>query len=58
VQTFETPQGSRNMGLDPTNRRIFVVAAKFGEAPSGCGRRPVLPHSFSRLMIERAPAAC
>jgi len=57
VQTIETPQGSRNMGLDPTNHRIFVVAAKFGEAPGGRGRRPVLPDTFSLLVIERAPAA-
>jgi len=56
AQTLETPQGSRNMGLDPTNHRVFVVAAKFGEAPAGGrGRRPVLPGTFSLLVIERAP---
>jgi DNA-binding beta-propeller fold protein YncE len=57
AQTVETPQGSRNMGLDPTNHRIYVAAAKFGEAPGGRGRRPVLPGTFSVLVIERAPAA-
>ena len=55
AQTVETPQGSRNMGLDPTNHRIFLAAAKFGELPAGGrGRRPVLPGTFSVLVIERA----
>ena len=46
VQTVETPQGSRNMGLDPTNHRIFVAAAKFGEAAGGeAGARFCRTHS-------------
>ena len=48
-----TPEGSRNMGLNPVNHRIYVPSAKFGEAPGGRGRRPVLPDSFSVLVIER-----
>jgi DNA-binding beta-propeller fold protein YncE len=56
VQTVETPQLSRNMGLDPTNHRIYLAAAKFGEAPGGRGRRPVLPGTFEVLVIEKAPA--
>src|SRR5581483_10239954 len=35
TQTLETPPGSRNMGLDPTNHRLFVVSAKFGPIPPG-----------------------
>ena len=58
VQTLETPQGSRNMGLDQTNHRLFVMSAKFGPAPaSGRGRGPVLPGSFTLMVIERDPAA-
>ena len=58
VQTVTTPQGSRNMGLDPTNHRLYLAAAKFGELPAGGrGRRPVLPGTFSLLVIERAPAS-
>lgn len=58
LQTLVTPQGSRNMGLDPTNHRVFVVSAKFGEAPAGGrGRGPVLPGSFTLMVIERDPAA-
>jgi DNA-binding beta-propeller fold protein YncE len=58
AQMVETPEGSRNMGLDPTKHQIYIVAAKFGEAPvGGRGRRPVLPGTFSLLVIERAPAS-
>ena len=51
IQTLQTPQGSRNMGLDPTNHRVFVVSARFGTAP-GRGRPPVLPGTFSLMVIE------
>jgi hypothetical protein len=57
AQSLQTPEGSRNMGLDPLNHRVFVAAAKFGPAPSGSRRRgPVLPGSFSLLVIERDQA--
>jgi hypothetical protein len=57
AQTLETPQGARNMGLDPTTHRIFVVSAKFGPAPAGGrGRGPVLPGSFTMMVIEREAA--
>ena len=54
AETVQTPEGSRNMGLDPTNHRIYLVSAKFGELPAGARRRPVLPGTFSLLVIERA----
>ncbi len=58
AQNLQTPQGSRNMGLDFTNHRVFVVSAKFGPAPAGSRRRgPVLPGSFSLMVIERGAAA-
>jgi DNA-binding beta-propeller fold protein YncE len=54
VQTLETPQGARNMGLDPTNHRLFLVSAKFGPPPAGGrGRGPVVPGSFTLMVIER-----
>jgi DNA-binding beta-propeller fold protein YncE len=57
LETVTTPPASRNMGLDPVTHRIFIVAAKFGPAPGGGrGRGPVLPGSFSLLVIERAVA--
>ena len=48
AETVQTPQGSRNMGLDTTNHRVFIVSAKFGPAPAppGRGRGTVLPGSF------------
>jgi DNA-binding beta-propeller fold protein YncE len=55
VENVATPQGSRNMGLDPANHRVFIVSAKFGPAPAGGrGRPPVLPDTFSLMVIERA----
>jgi DNA-binding beta-propeller fold protein YncE len=54
TQTLETPKGSRNMGLDPTNHRIFVVSAKFGPAQAGARRGPVLAGSFTLMVIELA----
>lgn len=57
VENVSTPQGSRNMGLDPTNHRVFVVAADFGPPPAGGrGRPPVLPGTFKLLVIERTAA--
>src|ERR1700688_1552293 len=35
IQNVQTPEGSRNMGLDSANHRVFLVSAKFGEAPAG-----------------------
>ncbi len=56
VQTVPTPQFARNMGLDPTNHRIFIVSAKFGAAPAGGrGRGPLLPDTFALMVIERDP---
>jgi DNA-binding beta-propeller fold protein YncE len=54
IQTPQTQPGSRNMGLDPSNHRIYIAAAKFGPAPAGGrGRGAVLPDSFSLLVVER-----
>jgi DNA-binding beta-propeller fold protein YncE len=53
-QTLTTPVGSRNMGLDPTNHRVFVVSAKFGAPPAtGRGRGAVEPGTFALMVIEK-----
>src|ERR1700687_2385294 len=60
MENVQTPPAARNMGLDPTNHRVFLVSAKFGPAPAGAagrGRGPVLPGSFTLMVIERAPAS-
>ena len=57
TENVQTPAGSRNMGLDPSNHRVFIVSAKFGPAPvSGTGKAPVMPGSFTLMVIERDPA--
>lgn len=44
------------MGLDPSNHRIYIAAATFGPPPAGSrGRSPVLPGTFSLLVVERKP---
>jgi DNA-binding beta-propeller fold protein YncE len=53
AQTVETPQGSRNMGLDPTNHRVYLASAKFGPTPPGGRRGPVIAGSFAVLVIEQ-----
>jgi outer membrane protein assembly factor BamB len=60
VENVQTAPAARNMGLDPTNHRLFLVSAKFGPAPAGGtgrGRGPVLPGSFTLMVIERNPAS-
>jgi len=54
VENVQTPPFARNMGLDPTTHRIFIVSATFGRAPAaGRGRGPALPRSFTLTVIER-----
>jgi DNA-binding beta-propeller fold protein YncE len=54
IETVQTAPAARNMGLDPTNHRVFIVSAKFGPAPTGGrGRGAVLPGSFTLMVIER-----
>jgi len=54
VENIPTPTGSRNMGLDPTTHRVFVVSAKFGPVPAGGRRGLVVPGSFTLMTIESA----
>jgi DNA-binding beta-propeller fold protein YncE len=58
VQTVTTPKNSRNMGLDPTNHRLYVAAADFtapAPAPAGGrgGRPSVVPGTFKILVIGK-----
>jgi DNA-binding beta-propeller fold protein YncE len=58
TQNLETPVGSRNMGLNPVNHRVYVASAKFGTVPEGSkAKKPVLPGSFTLLQIGAAPSA-
>src|SRR5712692_8665344 len=41
IQNVQTAPAARNMGLDPTNHRVFIVSAMFGPAAAGArGRGP------------------
>lgn len=54
-ESVPTPEGSRNMGLDPANHNVFVVSARFEPALPGAparGRRPMVPGSFTLMTIE------
>jgi DNA-binding beta-propeller fold protein YncE len=59
VQNVQTAQGARNMGLDPTTHRVYVVAARFGPPPAEATaanprrRPPVVPGSFMMMVVER-----
>jgi hypothetical protein len=58
IENVQTPPGARDMGLDPSNHRVFIVSAKFGPAPAGGrGRRPVVPGSFTLMTIEHGLSA-
>jgi len=57
VENVQTPLGSRNMGLNSSNHRVFIVSAKFGPTSAGARRGPVLPGSFTLMVIEQGPAA-
>ncbi len=55
AETVQTAPASRNMGMDPSNHRVFIVAATFGPAPAGGrGRGAVVPASFTLLVVEKA----
>jgi hypothetical protein len=54
AETVQTAPASRNMGIDPTNHRIFIVAATFAPVPAGGrGRGAVVADSFSLLVVEK-----
>jgi DNA-binding beta-propeller fold protein YncE len=63
LQTLKTAPGGRNMGLDPTTHRVFVVSAKMGPEPAESTaanpRRKAQPiaGSFTVMVIAKEGAA-
>jgi DNA-binding beta-propeller fold protein YncE len=59
TDNVQTAVGGRNMGLDPTTHRVYVVSARFGPLPAESTatnprrRPPVIPGSFMMMVIER-----
>lgn len=52
VETVTTPIGSRNMAVDLKTHRLLVPSAKFGPPAKNGRRGPVLPNSFTLLVLE------
>ncbi len=63
VQNVQTAPGGRNMGLDPTTHRVYVVSARFGPAPTDSTadnprrRPPIIAGSFMMLVVEPTTGA-
>lgn len=55
AQTISTPLGSRSSAFDPVSHRLFVVSAKFGPVPPGGRRGPVLPDTFTLMVLQAHP---
>ena len=57
VDTVTTERGARTMTVDPTNHRIYMLAAEYGPATEGKdgkkGRPTVVPDSFHVLVIGK-----
>jgi len=57
VDTVNTERGARTMTVDPTNHRIYMLAAEYGPAAEGKdgkkGRPTVVPDSFHVLVIGK-----
>lgn len=51
VQSLPTQASARTIVLDETGHRAYTVAAKFGPAPAGGGRPPMIDDSFSVLVL-------
>ena len=54
VENIQTAQGSRNLGLDSTNHRLFLPAADFGPVPANSRQAPIVAGTFRLLVVERS----
>jgi DNA-binding beta-propeller fold protein YncE len=56
VENVQTAQGSRNLGLDSTNHRLYLPAADFGPATANSRQAPIVAGTFRILVVERSSA--
>jgi YVTN family beta-propeller protein len=52
IATVPTQQGARTGTVDPSTGAVYVVAAKYGTAPAGGGRPPMIPESVELLVVR------
>lgn len=52
-QTLQTKVSAKTLTLDAKTGHILLIAADFGPAPAGQRRGPMLPDSFSILVVGR-----
>lgn len=51
TQTLATARGARTIALDARAHRLYLPTARFGSAPAGHRKPPVLPGSFVVLVV-------
>ncbi|MEO8159870.1 MAG: YncE family protein [Arenimonas sp.] len=51
TQTLTTQAGARTIELDPSTHRLYLPAARYGPKPDGEKRAPMLPGSFSVIVV-------
>jgi len=57
VESVQTGQGGRTMGLDAATHRIYIASARFGPIPDSSAanprrRPPMVPGSFTVIVVE------
>jgi DNA-binding beta-propeller fold protein YncE len=53
VETVPTQTGARTIAFDQQSGRLYLPTAKFGPAPAGGGRAPMIPGSFELLVVGK-----
>jgi len=51
VQTLTTQPGARTLAMDENTGRIYLPTARTGAAPAGGGAAPILPQTFTLLVV-------
>ena len=51
LQTVVTQPGARTLAMDEHSGRIFLPTARTGPAPAGGGAAPILPETFTVLVV-------
>ncbi len=53
AQTVTTMPGAKTLTLDKKTGNILLIAAQFGPAPAGSRRGPMIPDSFSIIVVGK-----